>query len=229
MELCTCPTKDISAPPRHRRSSGSCLASSRCSSSRFWAASRGIGPVEGLRWEVFKKLAFFDIYFEAVRQGVDVPWNFWTSFVTYAFLHGGLLHLAMNGVFFLSVGGMLARVIGPARFLVLFIVTSISGALIFGLLADSRAPMVGASGALFGFIGALKAWEWKYIRQTGESARSFWRTIAALTVMNVALALLTQLMPQVGELAWQAHLGGFVGGFLIAPLLAPGLAARSPI
>ena len=80
--------------------------------------------------------------------------------------------------------------------------------------------------ALFGFIGALKAWEWKYIRQTGDSARSFWRTIAALTAMNVALAL---LMPGGGELAWQAHLGGFVGGFLIAPLLAPGLAARSPI
>ena len=192
----------------------------------FWAAANGIGPVPDLRWEVYKQLAFFDILFEAVRQGVGVPWTFWTSFVTYAFLHGGLLHLAMNGVFFLAVGGMLARVIGSMRFVVLFIVTSITGALIFGLLANTAGPMVGASGALFGFIGALKAWEWKYIRETGASARSFWRTIAALIAMNVALAL---LMPGGGALAWQAHLGGFVGGFLIAPVLAPGLAARSPI
>lgn len=192
----------------------------------FWAASRGFGPVQDLRWEVYKLLAFFDLYFEGVRQGMIVPWNFWTSFVTYAFLHGGLLHLTMNGVFFLSVGGMLARVIGPVRFLILFVVTSITGALFFGFIADSQGPMVGASGALFGFIGALKAWEWKYIRRTGESSGSFWRTIAALTVMNLLLAFLT---PGGGELAWEAHLGGFVGGFLIAPLLAPGLAARSPI
>lgn len=192
----------------------------------FWAAANGVGPVPDLRWEVYKRMAFFDILFEAVRQGVGVPWTFWTSFVTYAFLHGGLLHLAMNGVFFLAVGGMLARVIGPVRFLVLFVFTSITGALIFGLLANTAGPMVGASGALFGFIGALKAWEWKYIRATGASAQGFWRTIAALIAMNVALAL---LMPGGGDLAWQAHLGGFVGGFLIAPVLAPGLAARSPI
>lgn len=192
----------------------------------FWAAAGGFGPVEDLRWEVYKKLAFFDVYFEGVRGGLQVPWTFWTSFISYAFLHGGLLHLAMNGVFFLSVGGMLSRALGPVRFLILFVVTSVIGALVFGLIAETNGPMVGASGALFGFIGALKAWEWRYIRTTGASAQGFWRTIAALVAINVLLAF---IMPGGGGLAWEAHLGGFIGGFLIAPILAPRFAAPSPI
>lgn len=192
----------------------------------FWLADSGIGPVEDLRWQVYLRLAFFDLYFEGMREGVEVPWTLWTSFLTYAFLHGGLLHLAMNGVFFLSVGGMLARVIGPVRFMILFAITSITGALLFSLITDTNGPLVGASGALFGFIGALKAWEWKYIRATGASAQGFWRTILALIAMNVLLAVAFAGM---GALAWEAHLGGFIGGFLIAPVLAPRLAAPSPI
>lgn len=48
----------------------------------------------------------------------------------------------------------------------------------------------------------------------------------ALIIMNVALAL---MLPGGAEVAWEAHLGGFVGGWLIAPLLAPGRAAPSPL
>lgn len=192
----------------------------------FWASDSGILPFRDLRWEVYKQLAFFDLYFEGMRDGVAVPWTLWSSFLTYAFLHGGLLHLAMNGVFFLSVGGLLSRALGPARFLILFAVTAISGALVFALITDFNGPLVGASGSLFGFIGALKAWEWRYIRATGASAQGFWRTIAALVAINVLLAY---LMPGGGGLAWEAHLGGFIGGFLIAPILAPRFAGPSPI
>lgn len=192
----------------------------------FWASDVGAIPFTDLRWEVYKQLAFFDLYFDRVQRGAPVPWTLWTSFLTHAFLHGGLLHLAMNGVFFLSVGGMLSRALGAGRFLILFVVTAVAGALMFGLIAETNAPMVGASGALFGFIGALKAWEWRYIRATGASAQSFWRTIAALIAINVLLAF---VMMGGGGLAWQAHLGGFIGGFLIAPILAPRFAAPSPI
>ena len=191
----------------------------------FWMADTGVLPYPDLHWNVFLQLAFFDVYFEGVRDGLEVPWTFWTSFLTYSVLHGGLLHLMMNGVFFVSVGGLLARVLGPVRFLILFAVTSITGAAVFGLLADAQGPMVGASGALFGFIGALKSWEWKYIRATGASSQRFWRTILALVAMNVLLAI---AFAGQATLAWEAHLGGFVGGFLLAPVLAPKLAAPSP-
>ena len=192
----------------------------------FALSDAGVLPWPDLRWQVYLYGAFFDIYYEGVMAGQPVPWSFWTSWITHAFLHGGLLHLLMNTVIFLALGGYVARGIGSARFVVLFAVTAVAGALFFAILSDARGPMVGASGALFGIIGALKFWEWRYIQLTGAPANRFWGTIGGLVLMNVVLAA---FLTGEGSLAWEAHLGGFVAGFLVAPLLAPHAAGPSPI
>ena len=179
---------------------------------------------QDMRWQVYLRLAFFDLYFEGVREGADVPFQFWTSFVTHSLLHGGLLHLLMNTAIFLSLGSLLARGLGTQRFLALFLVSAIGGALLFALVSDTHGPLVGASGALFGFIGALKRWEWRWLAVSGASPRRFWGTILGLAAINVVLSLTFQG----AEIAWQAHLGGFIAGWLIAPVLAPGHAAPSP-
>lgn len=179
---------------------------------------------QDIRWQVYLRMAFFDLYFEGVRNGASVPIQFWTSFLTHSLLHGGMLHLCMNTAIFLSLGSMLARGLGTQRFLVLYAVSAFGGALLFALVADAGGPLVGASGALFGFIGALKRWEWRWLAATGASPRRFWGTILGLAAINVLLAL----MFQGAEIAWEAHLGGFIAGWLIAPVLAPGRAAPSP-
>ena len=192
----------------------------------FGLSAAGLLPGPDWRTAVYLHAAFFDLWFDELMDGGEVPPWFWSSWITHAFLHGGALHLAMNTAVFLALGGYIARGLGTARFLVLFVVTAIAGALLYGLLATSNAPMVGASGALFGFIGALKFWEWRYIRMTGATANRFWGTIIALIVINGLLAF---SMPGGGSLAWEAHLGGFLAGFAIAPLLAPQAAGPSPI
>lgn len=182
--------------------------------------------IPDLRTQTYIVFAFFDIYFDGALRGQSVPVEFWTSFVTHAFLHGGAIHLLLNGAIFLGIGGMLAHVLGAGRFIALFVICAIGGAIAFGVIADFNGPLVGASGAIFGFFGALKRYEWKYIQATGASAQRFWRTIAGLVAINVLLAFMT-----IGGagVAWQAHLGGFIAGFLIAPVLAPRFAAPSPI
>lgn len=197
----------------------------------FQLSEIGVLPWPDLRWDVVSRLGFFDLYFNAALSGADAPPpEFWTSFLTYGFLHGGLLHLAMNTAVFLGLGGMLAHALGPVRFVVLFLATSAAGALVWGLLYSSDqtlAHLVGASGALFGFIGALKRWEWRWIAATGASSRRFWGTLLALALLNILLGF--AVPPGGGGIAWQAHLGGFIGGWLLAPLLAPGRAGPSPI
>ncbi|MEM7269759.1 MAG: rhomboid family intramembrane serine protease, partial [Pseudomonadota bacterium] len=133
-------------------------------------------------------------------------------------------HLFMNTAIFVALGSILARSLGSGRFLALFVFCAIGGALVFGLLAEARGPLVGASGALFGFFGALKRWEWRWIRATGAPSNRFWGTIGGLIAINVALALVIQD----AAIAWEAHLGGFLVGWLIAPMLAPGRAGPSP-
>jgi len=78
--------------------------------------------------------------------------------LTHTFLHGGWIHLAVNGAAFLGLGKALEQAVGIGRFLVIFCVSAVAGALALGLITDSEFPMVGASGALFGMLGVITAW-----------------------------------------------------------------------
>ncbi|MGR3716209.1 MAG: rhomboid family intramembrane serine protease [Thermohalobaculum sp.] len=182
----------------------------------FAAADAGLAP-EGLgRWPVYLRLAFFDLLFEHARSGNGVEPELVWSFLTHAFLHGGWLHLGMNGAAFLGLGHALVRMIGIGRFLVIFAVTAIAGALTFGLVAETNGPLVGASGAIFGLFAVLTAWQERALRRAGRSRAMIWRRIGGLVVLNAALAFGLG-----GLLAWQAHLGGWVAGWLLAGVFWP--------
>ncbi|MDH3666838.1 MAG: rhomboid family intramembrane serine protease [Paracoccaceae bacterium] len=138
------------------------------------------------------------------------------TLLTHAFLHGGWLHLALNGAAFLGLGHALVQTIGIARFLGIFALTAIAGALAFGFIAEAQGVMVGASGALFGMIAVITAWQERALRRAGLSRAPIWRRIAALVALNVFLAIGLE-----GMLAWEAHLGGWVAGWLMALVIRP--------
>jgi membrane associated rhomboid family serine protease len=144
-----------------------------------------------------------------------------SMFISYAFLHGGLLHLIGNMIAVLALGGIAVARIGQAGFLLLYILSAIGGGLGFALFGPTEAPMVGASGAVFGLIGAWKFWEWQLRQHFGSSMRPLWRSLFGLTLLNVVLWLLLS-----GLLAWEAHLGGFIAGVLFAAIVTPSLRYR---
>jgi len=92
----------------------------------------------------------------------------------------------------------------------------LAGALIFGLLARSTQPMVGASGGLFGLAGAVLAWS--YIDRFNAQLR-LW-PVAWMILFLIALNLVLWWAMD-GLLAWQTHLGGFIGGWVAALLINP--------
>lgn len=145
-----------------------------------------------------------------------------TMFLTYALLHGGMLHLVGNMIAVLALGGIVVARIGQQGFLLLYALTAIGGAAGFALLSSGTAPMVGASGAVFGLIGAWKFWEWQMRRHFGASLGPVWRSLAGLAGLNVLLWLLLS-----GFLAWEAHLGGFVTGVIFAAAVTPSLRYRA--
>ena len=82
----------------------------------------------------------------------------WTMSLTYALLHGGPGHLAGNMATLLGLGRIVVDRAGQSRFLLLYLISTLGGALAFGLMTISPSPMVGASGALFGLaLGFLLA------------------------------------------------------------------------
>ncbi len=139
-----------------------------------------------------------------------------SMFVTYGFLHSGFLHLVVNMLTLTSLSAPVIHRVGVWKFVLIYVVALFGGAAGFALLSDTFRPMVGASGALFGLAGAILAWE--YVDRFNLSER-LWPVVRA-TVLIVALnAVLYYAMNRL--LAWEAHLGGFVAGWIAAMLADP--------
>lgn len=135
-------------------------------------------------------------------------------FLSYAFLHGGFWHLFGNVLVLVFLGIFVRQRAGQGGLLTIYLVSGITGGAGFALLGESYQPMVGASGALFGLAGALKTWEWKDRLRLGLSTWPVWRDVIGLALLNL---LLWYIMD--GLLAWEAHLGGFIGGAAVATVI----------
>jgi membrane associated rhomboid family serine protease len=125
-------------------------------------------------------------------------------------------HLVVNMLTLAALGGIVIERIGSPRFLLLYAVSTIGGALGFALLSRTVQPMVGASGALFGLAGALAAWE--YVDRFAAE-KQLWpvlRTVIWLVILNLALWWAMN-----GRLAWETHLGGFLSGWVFAFIIDP--------
>ena len=140
----------------------------------------------------------------------------WVMFVTYGFLHAGPWHLVVNMATLALLSTPVAAQFGTRGYLGIFAISLLGGALGFAGLIDEPTPMVGASGALFGLAGALLALEFDRRVARGKSVRQVMAMIFGLAAGNALLSLSSG-----GELAWQAHLGGFVAGWLYATFTGP--------
>ncbi len=130
-----------------------------------------------------------------------------TMFVSHALLHGGLLHLAMNAAILLGLGRMIGERYGDGAVLPLFLLSAIAGGIVFALINDSDIPMVGASGAVFGFLGVWTAWDWYRHRAYGLSTRPVAMRAVGLLLINILF-----YFGFGGMIAWEAHVGGYLAG-----------------
>jgi membrane associated rhomboid family serine protease len=131
-------------------------------------------------------------------------------FVTAAFLHASLIHIASNMIALWFVGPYLEQALGRIRFVTLYFLSAIGGHVGVVLLAGSTDGwatwVVGASGAVFGLFGAI----FFVMRRLGGSASG----IVGVIVLNVVIGFV------VPGIAWQAHAGGLVVGALLGAAYA---------
>jgi len=178
-------------------------------------ADAGIIPDHSLRQRVYMAGAFWA---ELLRGEPPLfAWQPVTMFVSHAFLHGGLGHMVMNLAILLGLGKFVGERYGAGAILPVFLVSAVAGGAAFGLLASGTYPMVGASGAVFGFLGVWTVWDWRRHRAAGAPARPVVMRVAGLVLINLLLFIGLQ-----GMLAWEAHLGGFLAGLAAGCLLEHG-------
>ena len=76
------------------------------------------------------------------------PGHVLSVFVSYGFLHAGLLHLGMNMLSLVAIARELNRLIGPGRMALVYAVTQVAAAVLFAVMTPDGGPMIGASGAI---------------------------------------------------------------------------------
>lgn len=163
------------------------------------------------------------------------PLASWTSFVTHQLVHGDITHLAINCAWLLVFGSPVARRIGGGRFFIFALVCGIAGALFFMLVRWGEAvPMVGASGAISGLMGAgfrlllpaIDNGEFHEMRESPRSvrlatlaecfrSRRLMLAVVAFVIVNFVIAFAAPVVTDAAGIAWEAHLGGFAAGLLL--------------
>lgn len=140
------------------------------------------------------------LYQKLWLYGPGVKDGDWWRLITAAFLHASVLHILFNMLALWWIGGPIESVIGRWRYLALYLVAGLTGSA-GALLAKPDAVTVGASGAIFGLLGAMLIVQWQ---ATGSIAGP------ALTLIVINLAI-TFAIPGI---SYGGHLGGLVGGIL---------------
>jgi len=155
------------------------------------------GTLSRPRGEIFDRFALF---------GPLVANGEWWRLFTAAFLHANLIHLGMNMLFLWWIGAPVEEAIGRARYALLYVVSGLAGSA-GALVLDPEAVTVGASGALFGILGAAFVFERQrnYVLGGGAMGIILLNLVFTFTISGISIG---------------GHLGGLVGGALAALALS---------
>jgi membrane associated rhomboid family serine protease len=183
---------------------------------------RSILPPEFDAW-----LIYF-LAFDMFRDGVfDPVWLY--GALTSVFVHGGWLHLVANATWVVVLSPQIWPHLGNRRYVAFFAATGTLGALTHAFVNwGESAFLVGASGAVFGLLGAGA-----YVLMRGRDGHSkptlqdFGQYVLVMMIVNLGYALLSG-----GAISWEAHAGGFFAGLILFPLMRrplPPPAGRPPL
>jgi len=174
----------------------------------------------GLEWRsaAFLLFAFFPIEFDTPYKELFFGQNF-TMFFSYSLLHGNFFHMIVNVAILFALGKQIEEQVGMINFILIFVSTAVIGAVAYQILAsENPAPMVGASGGVFGFFGFLKGNELFFRLKNNLTILPFLNLVFGLVVLHIILILLhPSIIPF--EIGWHGHLGGFVFGVLLAGVI----------
>ncbi|MFT6694756.1 MAG: rhomboid protease GluP [Paracoccaceae bacterium] len=187
------------------------------------AESGFLGGANGIGWriEAFSRFAFFDTALSWMMETGRFPVEHLQRFITYPFIHGNFTHALFAVVMLLAIGKMVAEVFSAFAFVAIFMASTIVGALTYALFLETNIPLLGAFPAVYGMIGAFTFVLWVRARHEGEGqARAF-----SLIAFLMGLQLFFKLVFGGGD-DWIADIAGFVTGFGLSFVLAPGGARR---
>jgi membrane associated rhomboid family serine protease len=161
-----------------------------------------------------------------------------TPFITALFLHGGLLHIFSNMLFLWVFGDNIEAHLGKVKFLIFYLAAGVLSSLVqYFFLVGQDIPVLGASGAIAGILGGYLVL-FPHAKIDTIIPIFFVPAIIAVPAFLVIIYwFVTQLISGIGSLgteeavfggvAWWAHIGGFIVGFILIRLFTPSKAVTT--
>lgn len=173
--------------------------------------------------------------FAVLQQRSCPEKNVWYSILYSMFLHGGILHVAGNMLFLWVFGNNVEDRLGRFKYVLFYLASGIAATYAQSyVFPDSAVPLIGASGAVAGVLGAYLLM-FPRARVTSLVIFFFITTIELPAVVVLGLWFMLQFFQGVGsvaapgtEVAYMAHVGGFLAGMLLLLLLRPRTRERRP-
>lgn len=147
------------------------------------------------------------VRFNAMVKPLVYHGQWWRVFCA-QFIHIGFFHILMNMYFLNEIGPIFERLYGPRNFLIIYLASGVIGNLFTYAFGSPNTVSAGASTSLYGLLGLAIGMIFAY--KNDEVLRSFGASFVSIVVINLIYSL---LMPRVGVLG---HLGGFIGGVVLA-------------
>jgi membrane associated rhomboid family serine protease len=179
-----------------------------------------IGSSEGFPYAGPAGLSFRSVYLLKYSP------QMYTIF-TSMFIHGGFAHIIGNMLVFFFVGTALEERIGSKKFIIIYLLSGICGALLYSFTdLGSSVPLLGASGAIFGIMGAL-VFAYPHDEIVMPIPLGFFMILRRIKVVYAVLlfAAIETIVVFLGvqdQTAHFAHLGGLIGGFVLSAILLKG-------
>jgi rhomboid protease GluP len=180
-----------------------------------------LGPVSGPLNPSIRTLIALGALDKSLVTGNGEWWRLFSA----PLLHGGLLHIALNGVALFFAGAVLENLIGRAWFAAIFAVSGVSGALLSLIINPLTLISVGASGAIMGLFAAAFAVSFRY--PAASPMRTFLQSGSLRVLIPSMLPLFDGLFGQ--KVDYAAHLGGAIGGIALGLILIGIWAREAPL
>jgi len=152
----------------------------------------GLGAPGGALWN------------KMILWGPLVDHGDWWRLITAAFLHASIIHIAFNMLALWWIGAPVEEYLGRVRYIGLYLVAGLAGSA-GALVTSPTIPVVGASGAIFGILGAMLILEWQATGRLGGNAMT-------LIVINLVIGFAYNGAG--GNISIGGHVGGLIGGIL---------------
>lgn len=186
----------------------------------FNLGTRGlIGGPEAIGWRTAAIGAYTPsgLLFDRMLETGRFPPEHLLRFVSYPFIHVSFTHMIFAAVLLLALGKFVGEIFAGWAVLLVFFLSSIVGAVVYGVFVDSRVALIGAYPAVYGLIGAFTFLLWVNLAAHGANQYRAFTLIGFLLFIQLVFGVFFGGGPD-----WIADVTGFVTGFLVSFVVSPG-------